>query len=245
MRDTRSASLDRTRLSHRAGPVLVPLALAALGGTVVIVALQAVLGGTAAGLRGAVAVFLLVCLTVAVQMRRGYPHCRFGACNAVTLLRAALACSLLSPLIGGQAAGWAVAGVAGIGLMLDGLDGHLARRSGLASRFGARFDMEVDAGLALVLSLHILAGTAVGAEILVLGLIRYGFVLAGLAWPWLRADLPDRRWRKAVCVLQIAVLILLQTPLPSRDGAIILARLAAGALIWSFAVDIRWLWARR
>lgn len=211
----------------------------------VIAALQAVLGGSAAGLRGAVAVFLLICLTVAVQMRRGYPHQRLGACNAVTLLRAALASALLSPLIGGQATGWAVAGVAGIGLMLDGLDGHLARRSGLASRFGARFDMEVDAGLALVLSLHILAGTAVGAEILVLGLIRYGFVLTGLAWPWLRADLPDRRRRKAVCVLQIAVLILLQTPLPSRDGAIILARLAAAALIWSFAVDIRWLWARR
>ncbi|MFH7468205.1 CDP-alcohol phosphatidyltransferase family protein, partial [Pseudomonas syringae group genomosp. 7] len=78
-----------------------------------------------------------------------------------------------------------------------GVDGWLARRSGLVSRFGARFDMEVDAALALILSLHLLAGTAVGAEALVLGLARYAFVAAGLAWPWLSADLPptDRRKR--------------------------------------------------
>ena len=35
---------------------------------------------------------------------------------------------------------------------LDGVDGWLARRSGIASAFGARFDMEIDALLILVLA---------------------------------------------------------------------------------------------
>jgi phosphatidylglycerophosphate synthase len=38
-------------------------------------------------------------------------------------------------------------------LALDGLDGWLARRFGLASAYGARFDMEVDGFLILVLAL--------------------------------------------------------------------------------------------
>jgi multidrug efflux pump subunit AcrA (membrane-fusion protein) len=40
--------------------------------------------------------------------------------------------------------------------MLDGVDGWLARRHEIASRFGARFDMEVDA--LLILALSVLAG---------------------------------------------------------------------------------------
>lgn len=245
MRDTRSPGLAGPPPFRRADTIQAHVGLMALGGVAVIVAAQAVLAGTVPGLLGAITVFLAVCRAVAIGIRRGYPHDRIGGCNAVTLLRAALACALLAPLVGGHGAGWAVAGLAGIGLVLDGLDGHLARRSGLVSRFGARFDIEADAGLALVLSLHILAGTAVGAEIMVLGLIRYAFVLGGWAWPWLRADLPDRRWRKTICVLQLSVLILLQTPLPTPDQAIILARLTALALTGSFAVDIRWLWQHR
>lgn len=185
--------------------------------------------------------FLLACAAAALLIRRGYPHGRLGACNVVTLMRAALACALLVPLADGRAAGSGVALVAAVALALDGVDGWLARRSGLVSRFGARFDMEVDAALALILSLHVLAGTAAGPEILVLGLIRYAFVAASLAWPWLAADLPPSRRRKQVCVLQIATLILLQTPLPTEGQAILLARLAAAAVIWSFAIDILYL----
>ena len=43
------------------------------------------------------------------------------------------------------------------------------------------------------------------------------------SWPWLAADLPPSRRRKRVCVLQIATLILLQTPWPSEGQAILLA----------------------
>ena len=47
-------------------------------------------------------------------------------------------------------------------LALDGVDGQVARRTGTASELGARFDMEVDAFLILVLS--VAAGRVVYAD---------------------------------------------------------------------------------
>ena len=47
-----------------------------------------------------------------------------------------------------------------IALSLDGVDGALARRQMLESRFGAAFDMEVDSAFALVLSILAALGPA-------------------------------------------------------------------------------------
>ncbi|GEK68910.1 Phosphatidylglycerophosphate synthase [Paracoccus denitrificans] len=203
------------------------------------------MGGTAGGWLAASALYLACCAMILAQMRRSYPHDRIGGCNAVTLLRAAVTCALLAPLADGAAAGWAVAMAGLVALALDGVDGWLARRSGLVSGFGARFDMEVDAAFALTLALHTWLGTTLGPEVLLLGVLRYGFVAAGTALPWLRADLPQRLRRKAICVLQLATLLLLQTPLPSHAQAGFLAWLATAALALSFALDIRWLWRHR
>lgn len=189
--------------------------------------------------------FVLAAGGITRGVARHYPHRRFGACNAVTLMRVALGCALLASLFTGQVTGWAVAGVAALSLGLDGIDGFLARRSGLTSHFGARFDMEVDAAFALVLSLHALMGDPVGPEVLVLGLMRYLFIAAGFFWPWLTAPLFDSMRRKAICVLQIATLIALQVPALSEEVGIILARVASAALLWSFGHDILWLRARR
>lgn len=190
-------------------------------------------------------VFAALAVALAGAMRRGYPHPRIGACNLVTLLRAALVCALLAALWQGRTGGWPIAGVATLALALDGLDGWLARRSGLVSAFGARFDIEVDAAFALVLTLHALARTEIGGEVLILGLIRYVFVLAAWLWPWLGEPLPESRRRKLVCVAQLSVLIALQTPLLSPDAAIIAVRLAAAALVWSFWLDIHHLYTAR
>ncbi|MBM3604086.1 MAG: CDP-alcohol phosphatidyltransferase family protein [Alphaproteobacteria bacterium] len=189
--------------------------------------------------------FLAAASLVATGMWRHYPHARIGACNVVTLIRLALTTALLAPLVAGEAGGWTVAAVASLSLMLDGLDGFLARRSGLVSSFGARFDMEVDAGLALVLALHALASGLVGAEVLVLGAMRYLFLGAGRIWPWIMAPLPESLARKTVCVLQLTALIALQIPQLSVDAAILVARVAAGAVIWSFGRDLLWLWRHR
>ena len=188
-----------------------------------------------------VLLYLLAGAGVAILLRRSYPHDRLGGCNIVTFLRMALVVALLAPLLAGQGAGWAAGAIGALALALDGVDGWMARRSGLASRFGARFDMEVDAALALVLSLHLVVGTATGPGVLLLGAMRYLFIAAGAVWPWLRAPLPQRFRRKAVCVVQLAALIALQAP----QLAIGLAWGAVAALTWSFALDVIWLHRHR
>lgn len=184
------------------------------------------------------------------QLPAHYPHPRFGACNGVTLLRAGLGASLLAPLLSGDAGqaalgGWAVALVALFALSLDGVDGWLARRQGLASGFGARFDMEIDAGLALILALHAFADGMGGIVVLTLGVMRYVFVAASWVLPWMAAPLPDKFGRKVVCVIQIAALIALQVPILESGAALGIAWAAVTALIWSFGRDTLWLWRHR
>lgn len=186
------------------------------------------------------AAFVTLCLTLAALLPRHYPHPVFGACNLVTLIRAALVATLLAPL-SDSGADWAVPGIAALALALDGVDGWLARRRGLASGFGARFDVEVDAALALVLTLHVLARGIAGPEALILGLTRYAFVAAAWALPWLAAPLPPRFRRKAICVLQLSVLVALLLPVLPGGLAPWLVAGASGALLASFVLDIRWL----
>lgn len=181
---------------------------------------------------------------VGVMAARHYPYPRFGLCNAVTLARAGMVVALLVKL-GSGAQGWDVLLVATFALCLDGVDGWLARRSGLVSAFGARFDMETDAALALVLAAHVWLGGMAGPEVLLLGLMRYGFVAAFWPFPWLAAALPERFGRKLVCVIQIAALILLQVPGLTAGLAQGVAWAAVAALIWSFGRDTLWLWRHR
>jgi phosphatidylglycerophosphate synthase len=178
-------------------------------------------------------------------MKAGYPHPRMGACNAVTLLRAAITAGLTLPLVTPAVPAWGVVGAAAFALQLDGLDGWLARREGLVSAFGARFDMEVDALLALVLALLALAAGKAGPWVLALGGLRYAFVAAGVFLPWLRGDLPPRIGRKTVCVIQIAALIALLAPPVQPPLSLWVAGLATVLLTASFAADILWLWRRR
>ena len=178
-------------------------------------------------------------------LRRGFDHPTLGACNAVTLVRLALTSALLAAVVTPVASGWVVCAVAAISLMLDGMDGWLARREGLTSAFGARFDMETDAALALILAGHVWMAGMTGPEILVLGLTRYVFVLGFLPFPWLSAPLPDRFGRKVVCVVQVAALILLQVPNLPQGLAALIAWPAVAALVWSFGRDTLWLWRNR
>ena len=95
------------------------------------------------------------------------------------------------PPLAGGAAPWAVFAVAALALALDGIDGWLARREGLTSGFGARFDMEVDSALALILALNAWAAGTAGAIVLLIGLPRYAFAAAALAFPWLDRPRPS------------------------------------------------------
>jgi phosphatidylglycerophosphate synthase len=171
------------------------------------------------------------------------PGATFGAANSVTLVRAALVV-LLAALVGVMptpSLAWALVGLGAAGAALDGVDGALARRRNEASDFGARFDMETDALLILVLAALVWQHGKAAIWVLAAGLLRYLFVAVRRALPWLGAPLPPSRRRQAVCVVQIVSLLAALMPLvqPPMSGALALAGFAA--LAWSFAVDVVWL----
>lgn len=215
--------------------VLAGLGLA-LGATVWMVPVLALLGLTAVAARA---------------MRAGHPHARMGAANGVTLLRAAIACLLILPILlpgglaGRDALAWGLTAAVAAGLALDGVDGWLARRQGLSSPFGARFDMEVDAYLAALLAVLALVSGKAGLWVLALGFMRYGFVAAMPVWRWLDAPLPDRAGRKTACVIQIAALTALMAPPVVPPLSLIVGGAATLVLAASFAADIWLLWRAR
>ena len=129
--------------------------------------------------------------------------------------------------------------LASIALALDAVDGWLARRTGSASELGARFDMEVDAFLLLVLSVYVAQG--VGWWVLAIGLLYYAFAAAGLLLPWMRATLPPRYWRKVVtAVAGIALVVAASGVLPPLGNALV-TLIALALLVESFARDVLWL----
>lgn len=172
-----------------------------------------------------------------------------GAANLVTLVRAgivlAIATSVPQREVASAAGAWWTIGLASVALVLDGVDGRVARRTGTSTAFGARFDMELDSFLMLVLALVVWQSGRLGPWVLLLGLPRYLFVAAGWRWRWLRAPLPERRRRKAGCVLQgIALLVSLGPVVPGPLAAAVAAT-ALTLLTSSFLVDVAWLWRRR
>jgi phosphatidylglycerophosphate synthase len=128
-------------------------------------------------------------------------------------------------------------------LVLDGVDGRVARRTGTASALGARFDMEVDSMLILILSVH--AVRSVGWWVVIIGAARFLFLAAGLILPWMRKDLPFRYWAKVVAVIQAVVLIVVAAGVlpPMADKLLCLAAFAL--LVESFGRSVWWLATHR
>jgi len=190
----------------------------------------------------ALAGFTVLAVAVAIAAAWHLGGRDFGLANQVTLLRTGLVCLVGSTLLaGGAQPSWSLAAVIGIALALDAVDGWFARRLGLASRFGARFDLETDALMILILSLLLWRTGQAGLWVLAIGGMRYAFVALGMVWPAARRPLPPSLRRKTVCAV-IGVLLLLcllpATP-PWLAGG--LAALALLSQLASFAVDLVWL----
>lgn len=191
-----------------------------------------------------VAVLVGLLLALLPFLPQHQPLQRFGAANAITLLRAgiaALAAGLIGqpPLVSNLA--WGIAALAGIALVLDGVDGWLARRNNMQSPFGARFDMEVDAFFILILAALVYQAGKAGVWVLLSGGMRYVFVALGYALPWLRQPLPPRKRRQTVCVFQTAILVLCLIPPLIPPWTTQLTAVALGLLTLSFLVDTVWL----
>ncbi|MET8178205.1 CDP-alcohol phosphatidyltransferase family protein [Streptomyces sp. NPDC005336] len=170
----------------------------------------------------------------------------FGAANRVTLARATLVggvTALVADSFESPPPVTVLVALTAVALILDAVDGQVARRTGTSSSLGARFDMEVDAVLILVLSVYV--ATALGPWVLLIGGMRYAFVAAARFLPWLRGSLPPSRARKTVAALQGILLLVVGSGILPYAAAFATALLALTLLSWSFGRDIRWLWSTR
>lgn len=165
-----------------------------------------------------------------------------GPADLVTLTRATLACgvaALTADALGRPPAVGTLVALTVVALVLDSVDGAVARRTGTASPLGASFDMEVDAFLILVLSVYVSRST--GAWVLAIGAARYAFLGASRLLPWMRRSLPPRYWRKVVAATQGVVLACAAADVLPHflTGAAIVASLVL--LTESFGRDVMWL----
>jgi phosphatidylglycerophosphate synthase len=231
-------SAGRARGVQRDLGVGLALALGAVGATWWLLALPAsyVLIGLAA--------YLALAGLVLKTLPEGVPGPGVGPANRVTLGRAALATPVFAVSVHPGALGttgqWWVIALSTVVLILDGLDGRVARRTGSQTGFGARFDMELDAALIMALSVIVWRSGRVGAWVLLIGLMRYAFLAAGWIWPALSRELPPSLRRRVVCVIQGVVLLVALGPIISVGTAVAVTAGGLAALAYSFAVDVRW-----
>jgi phosphatidylglycerophosphate synthase len=215
--------------------------LGLLSQLILLVALAGTVGLTVSGW-----LFGIACgVGMNVALARGLD--RFGAealgpADRVTLVRATL--------VGAVAALMAVAFVrpevvpalvtlSVVALVLDAVDGWVARHTGTVSPLGARFDGEVDAFLILVLSVYV--SNLIGPWVLAIGAARYLFLAAGWLLPWMQAPLPPRYWRKTVAAIQGITLTVAAADVLPRRGTEAALAVALALLTESFGRDVWWL----
>lgn len=176
-----------------------------------------------------------------------WPHGSLGWANRITLARAVL----ITVVAGSLAANafleaiWQWLALAVIALLMDGIDGWVARRTHSHSGFGARFDMELDALLILLLCVGLLQLESMGLWVILIGGMRYLFVAASWQFTWLSQPLFASFRRKLVCVWQVMALLLALTPMTSHVASTLLALSAFVSLAYSFGIDIWWLYKQR
>ncbi|GAB3914052.1 hypothetical protein GCM10027613_06760 [Microlunatus endophyticus] len=177
---------------------------------------------------------------------------RVGLANVITgsrLLIAVAAFILLLVAVGGreQPLMIAAAVLAGVSLLLDGIDGRVARARHEASRFGAIFDNEADAATVALLSVGLWINGIAGWWVLLIGAMRYLFLLAGMVLPALRGRLPVSMLRKVLGISQgiSLALALFGAAIHASAGWQLLPAIALVGLFWSFGRDTVHLLTRR
>lgn len=198
------------------------------------IGVQGLLGGLAYGLATYVA------LTIGLR-RTG--SAEFGPADGVTLARATLVgcvTALTVQAFRGPVPVALLVAVCVVALVLDNVDGRVARRTHTESPFGARFDMEVDAFLILVLSVYV--ALALGPWVLAIGLMRYALLVATGVVPWLRGPVPPRYWRKVVAAIQGIVLTVAAADVLPVAPTVAGVAVSLALLVESFGRDVVWQW---
>lgn len=236
---------------QRAAAVMAQIVMAQIA---VLGVLSATLGlgvvGWIAGLGYAGGLWLLLTLAV-----RRHAVTTLGPAGLVTCARGVLIGAVTALVAGGLVHGRApgphsgrvevvvLVVLATVALVLDAVDGRVARRTGTSTALGARFDMELDAWLIGVLSVHV-AGL-LGVWVLAIGGMRYAFVAVASVVPWMRSGVPARNSARVVAALQGVALVTVSAAVLPRPVAITLVAVALAILTWSFSCDVMWLWRAR
>ena len=221
----------------RLATILGILATAALLGVVSATAGLGVAGWIAGLAAGSAATALIV----TARMRSDQPA--ILPADWVTLTRTLLiagVAGLVADSFGRPVSSTALVTLSTVALVLDAVDGQVARRTGTATPLGGRIDGEVDAFLILLLS--IVVSQDYGGWVLAIGAARYALLLASWLIPWLAAPLPPRYWRKVVAAVQGIVLTVAVSGVPSRTAGMIAVAVALLLLAESFGHDVIWLY---
>jgi len=221
----------------RIATMLGMLATAALLGIVSATAGLGIAGWIVGLVTGSAATALLV----TARMRSDQPAI-FPA-DWVTLTRTLLIAGiagLVADSFGGPVSVTALVTLSIVALVLDAVDGQVARLTGTATPLGARIDGEVDAFLILLLSIAV--SQDYGGWVLLMGAARYALLIAGWLIPWLAAPLPPRYWRKVVAAVQGIVLTVAASGLVERRTGMIAVAAALLLLAESFGHDVIWLY---
>jgi phosphatidylglycerophosphate synthase len=224
-------------LTVRTGPAIGLAAQTAL-----LAALTAAAGLGQAGWITGVAYGVAVCFTLVWGLQRAAAT-SLGPADWVTLTRAVLVGGVTALVVESferaVPVGILVA-ITTVALILDWVDGRVARRTGTVSELGARFDMEVDSFLILVLSAYV--ARSLGGWVLAIGLMRYAYVGASWVLRWMRGRLPFRYWRKVVAATQgIVLTVAAAGVVPIALSAVAVVG-ALALLIESFGRDVLWLY---
>ncbi len=181
-------------------------------------------------------------------LTRGLHHVALrglGPANWVTLTRATLVgcvAALTADSFSQDTSIRLLVAIATLALMLDAVDGYVARRTGTSSALGARFDMEVDAFLILVLSVYV--ARSLGVWVLAIGLMRYAYLIATWAFVWMRGSAPPRYWNKVVAAIQGVVLTVVAADVLPEPLEVAAVAMALVLLVESFGREVLWLMSR-
>lgn len=174
-----------------------------------------------------------LCFFFLVAQARGAwtPSGSFGLPNTVTTLRLVLTMAML--LAFAREPGWVLAVAALVNLLLDVVDGWLARRSAQNSEFGARYDIEADALLVLAMTVLLQHRGLAGPWVILAGAWRYLYVLAPLLLPTPRGEARRSRHGRFAYVVMLAC-FMLTLALPRGETGHALSLLGTVAVSLSF-----------
>ncbi len=170
------------------------------------------------------------------------PHGGFGRANAITLARLLAGLSLCF-LGSTTSSGVLVFVLALLVLIVDGLDGWMARRHNESSEFGEYFDKETDAFFLLVLCFVAYFQEKAGLWIILPGLLRYIFVFVLVVMkPGIDKEYRSRMARVIYVTMIIALLSVFITPAWFYSPLLVVG---ITGLFLSFAHYFRWLFSVR